>query len=33
MNIDIIGDVFTLRIEYEYTQTQYKEGAKYANVY
>ena len=31
MNIDITGALFTLRIQYEYTQTQCKEGASDAN--
>ena len=29
---DIFGVLFTLRIRYEYTKTQYNEGARYANL-
>ena len=32
MNINIFGALYTSRIQYEYTQTQYKEGVKYVNV-
>ena len=31
-NADISGALFTLRIQYEYTQTQCKEGARYVNI-
>ena len=33
MNIDITGALFLLRIQYEYTQTQYDEGASDVNVH
>ena len=28
---DLSGNLFTLRIQYDYTQTQYKEGAREVN--
>ena len=33
MNIDIFGVPFTLRIQYEFTRTQFKEGDKYVSRY
>ena len=29
MQIDLFNDLFTLRIQYAYTQTQCEDGAKY----
>ena len=33
MNIDIFGALLRLRIQYEYTRTQCKEGDKYVTYY
>ena len=33
MNVHVFGALFTLRIQYQYIQTQCNGGAKYVNVY
>ena len=33
MNIDVTGALFTLIFQYEYTQTQFQEGASDVNVH